>query len=438
MKCVDKTELKKYIEGKLDAARLVEIDEHLCACPECRDALSSLPSLRRAGIDLGASLLGFEDCPEYDDISAFADGALPVDQMALIRSHINSCESCFADVERIREMRSHAALREKIEVRPMAGRQYASQGFGLWKRVFAGVAGAAAIAGVAVVIGSFNTAPEKPAMMASKPPIAAKIEPAAPVAVPEPLKPKNSVVAQNQPAVTHNPVKVASNTGKVILRDGSYRVIERNGRLALSGNKETSAKTALEARVAASIEEKLRTGKIAPTKPVQMAMANVRLRGDDDYTPPPTAPKIISPSGKILLSDTPRLTWSKVDMARSYRVRVYDAQFQLVAEETTVKPAIVLSKALHRGEKYTWRVGVRFGENDSWAESAPSGFNVLSAEDYSSIQKVKRALPGSHIALGTTYESLGLYEEAQQEYRALRRANRESSLAKKMLYNCKP
>jgi hypothetical protein len=106
----------------------------------------------------------------------------------------------------------------------------------------------------------------------------------------------------------------------------------------------------------------------------------------------------------------------------------------MAAEQTTNGYSIVLPEALSRGEEYTWRVGVRFSESDSWAESAPAKFYVLSSDDYSSIQQVKTALPGSHLALGAAYESFGLYEEAQQEYRALRRSNRDSSLARRMLY----
>ena len=76
---------------------------------------------------------------------------------------------------------------------------------------------------------------------------------------------------------------------------------------------------------------------------------------------------------------------------------------------------------------------MRFGKSDSWAKSKAAVFKVLSAEDLGTIQKVKRQMPGSHLALGVAYESVGLYEEAASEYRALRRANPNSQLARNLL-----
>ena len=70
---------------------------------------------------------------------------------------------------------------------------------------------------------------------------------------------------------------------------------------------------------------------------------------------------------------------------------------------------------------------------DPWIESAAARFYVVSAEDYGLIQKVKKQLPGSHLALGVAYERCGLYEEAAQEYRALRRQNANSALARRLL-----
>ncbi|MHB9037296.1 MAG: anti-sigma factor family protein [Armatimonadota bacterium] len=433
MKCVDKRELLQFIEGKLSPKRLIEVDEHVSACNECKAALNDIASFRQAGISLGASLLSLEDCPEYDDISAYVDGTLAPDRMALMQSHVNSCELCFSDMERIREMRSHSALREKIAVSPAQNRQRAPQGFGLWKRVFVGVAGVAVVATLAVAIGSFVAAPEKPTIVASKPPVVTEVKPNSPANRHEQSKSTESIST----AKTHTPERVAQSPGassNTVLRDGKYRVIKQNGRLALANSDGRSVRTALEARIAAAIEEKLRTGRIEPAKPIQVAMAGVRMRDGEKFVPLPTAPKLLGPMNGIIMSDRPTFAWLKVELAQSYRIRIYDAQFQMVAEETTNTSSIVLPDTLRRGEDYTWRVGVRFSESDSWAESAPAKFHVLSAEDYSSIQRVKRALPGSHLALGAAYESVGLYHEAQQEYRALRRLNRDSSLARKMLY----
>ena len=135
-----------------------------------------------------------------------------------------------------------------------------------------------------------------------------------------------------------------------------------------------------------------------------------------------------------MLSDRPTCEGTAVDLVDSYRLRITDEHGNIVAEETATGSALTLTKPLRRGQVYTWRVGSKFAESDSWAESAAGRFHVLSAGDYASIQRVKHALAGSHLALGSAYERLGLTDEAAREYRALRRQNPNSQLAKELLH----
>ncbi|MGC8863974.1 MAG: hypothetical protein ACP5R5_14555, partial [Armatimonadota bacterium] len=70
--------------------------------------------------------------------------------------------------------------------------------------------------------------------------------------------------------------------------------------------------------------------------------------------------------------------------------------------------------------------------NDSWAMSRAAAFRVISAEDMAAIREVQHRLPGSRLALAVVYESIGLYSEAAQEYQAVRRANPQSPLARRL------
>jgi len=220
-----------------------------------------------------------------------------------------------------------------------------------------------------------------------------------------------------------------------VLRDGNYAVVSSKSCLTFARRDGTPLRTALEARIAASIDEKLRTGRIRLARPVYMAMATIQTRGTaGGYVPPPTAPKQIAPVGKFVLSARPTFTWSAVDLADSYRLRVYDGEGNLVAEQVTSKTTVTLDRPLPRGKVYAWRVGVRFSETDDWTQSGASRFEVISTEDYNTIERVRTKLPGSHLALGAAYESVGLYDEAAAEYRLLRRANPNSKLAAKLLH----
>jgi len=427
MNCIERTELEAFLAGKLAPERLLAVDDHVSGCAECKKLLATMP----ARADFGAALVGATDCPEYEELSGYVDKSLDASRAESIRAHANLCELCAKDLDRISELRSHAALREKVVVTPgMTGQRQRSP-FVYWKQALAAIS-LAGLVTVAVVFGNLGNQPVKNnPRIAAKPPVIERLAPPAPVG--SVIKTEKPIVARIPTAKP--PIKVAVKPITPVLRDGSYSVIRTRGNLALAKKDGTPVRSALEARIAASIDEKLRTGKIKPIKPVQMAMASIAMRDNNNgYDVPPTAPKQIAPMGKVLLSQKPTFTWQSVDLAESYRVRVYDKSGNLVIEQVVKHNSFTPAKPLARGMVYSWRVGVRFGETDQWAESAAAKFAVLSAVDYASIKRVQSKLPGSHLALGAAYESVGLYGEAAAEYRALRRANPNSKLAQKMLY----
>ncbi len=351
-----------------------------------------------------------------------------------MRAHVNMCDICARDVERILELRSQAALRGKIRVKPgMSSRR--EFGWSItWKRALAGVSMAAVIAAVALSLGRIGSAPVNPNQVASNKPNGDQIARVAPLSATNtrPNRPVPAIVA----AVPQSGGKPTGSTAPpqdTLIKDGSYRVIKQDGRLKYEKANGSSAEAVLEARIAASIEEKLRTGKVKPGKPVQMAMAGFYLRDPEQYAPPTTAPRQISPVNVVIMSATPTFTWSKVDLAQAYRLTVTDKDGNAVIDEITAGNSFTMTKPIERDLIYSWRVAVRFGETDSWATSRAANFKMLSSEDAASLQSIKHTLPGSHLALGAAYEAFGLYNDAAAQYRALLRENPHSDLARKLL-----
>lgn len=436
MNCIKRTELEQFLKGKLAADRLLAVDEHVSECADCKNALRQLNAPAQA--DFGATVMGAIDCPEYEELSAYIDESLAADRAVSVRAHANICELCARDIDRIQELRSHAALRSKVTVQPGMSRSARRSPLAYWKQALAAVS-VAGVVTLAAIFGNFGgvTVAKQPIHVASQKPA----EHQTPAAMQRVAQSKDSapIVSQPNSKPKASPTTVAANpkpatTVSPVLRDGAYSVIHKGSTLALANKDGSSVRTALEARVAASIDEKLRTGKIKPLKPVQVAMVSIHMRGNGGYEASPTAPKQIGPMEKVVLSTSPVFTWSAVNLAESYRVRVYNSAHNLVVDQIVSKNAFTPAKPLQRGQVYSWRVGVRFGETDQWAESAAVAFAVVSADDYASIKRVQSRLPGSHLALGATYESVGLYDEAANEYRALRRANPNSKLAQKLLY----
>lgn len=443
-RCVDRTELERFLEGKLGPERMLAVECHLAECSICRSEAAAAPAFKRTAAGLGAVLIGAAECPDYETLSAFVEKTLVESEGKEVAAHINSCELCAADVARIEELRSQAALRETVTVRPGMSNRRATGALDIWKRALAGVAAAAAVAAVAISLTGPDRVPGDRVIATRErtmPPSVTRPEPqpapdAGPSQVDSAPKPDTVAVAPDAPKpdapaadTKPEPVRTAS---RQIMRDGEYRLFETSDKLSLARADGSSIRTPLEARVMAAIEEKIRTGKIKPAEPVRVAM-NTELR-DSGYTPPSTAPKPESPRGDVLLTNRPTLKWSEVDLAESYRVVVTRGDGSVVCEHITNKNNITLPDGLERGHEYRWQVGVRFSESDSWANSRAATFAVVSEEGYSLIQNAKSALPGSHLALGAAYESAGLYDEAKAEYRALVKQNPHSSLAKQLLH----
>lgn len=448
MKCISENELRQFLNGNLDPERVLAVDEHLRMCADCRAALDRAPAFARAGIGFGEALLGVDDCPEYEELSAFVDGQLPGDGAKRMRAHLNSCELCALDVARIRELRSHASMRDTVLVQPGMSVQTRRVGFFTWRRMFAAVPLAAAVAAVAIGFGYFGHAPKHPGtQIAQNPPTHAPAKPLShspnvkdtpvptpPVAVPDD-KGASTVATNPGPAnVTDSGVRPAKRTTTkptytVALKDGKYQVIEDHGKLRLVG---PDGKTVRDlGSVAAAVDQKLSTGRIEKSE--QMVVAWNTLTRGGEYVPPPTAPVQRSPIGKILTTDKPTLTWTPVDMAEAYHVIIADKEGNRVVDEVVRGTSFTVRQPLPRGEIYLWQVGVRFTEGDAWTNSGAARFKVLSQDAYNSIEQIKSEMPGSHLALGAAYESCGLYDEARIEYKALRAQNPNSPLAQKLL-----
>lgn len=423
------SELEQFLKGKLPAGRLLEVDEHISECTECKAALDSIQSRKSAALGLGQMLLGVKDCPEYEQLSAYVDRELNAQESKAIEAHVNLCELCSRDVSRIAELRSHALLRKPVVLKPGVTVTQAPAGRPVWVRVLAGL-GAVGVAAVAVF--SFNALIKQ---VGQKPTVAKAHAVAKPdthqqiAHVPVKVHPKPEVNIACKPVlpIRNNIHKPAPKTGPVYaLKDGKYRVIEQNGRMILA-NTSGKPRTALEAKIAAAINQKLKAGRVKISDPVYVAMnvaENTVVRGTADLT---GAPRLIGRQNEVILTDSPVLKWHKVDMAESYRVRVYGKNNAKIFEQITDKTSIQVP-ALPRGGVYKWQVSSRASESSNWEDSIALRFGVISSQGVDLIRKAK----GSHIALGAVYESLGLAADSHREYALARSASCDSRLTGKL------
>jgi len=145
----------------------------------------------------------------------------------------------------------------------------------------------------------------------------------------------------------------------------------------------------------------------------------------------------IEPVGKVLLTERPTFRWSKLAGATGYLVEVYDSKFNIVAtSERLTSNSWAVPRPLQRGRVYSWQVKAIKGGEEIKAPSPPARqakFRVLDQAKAIELVQARQAYPSSHLALGLLYARAGLVEEAEEEFRALEKANPESEIVRKLL-----
>lgn len=148
---------------------------------------------------------------------------------------------------------------------------------------------------------------------------------------------------------------------------------------------------------------------------------------------------VTAPVGKVLLTDRPTFRWSALPNAMRYAVEIYDEQFNLVtASPSLTTTSWTVSQALKRGALYAWQVKASKDGQEITAPRPPAPqakFRVLAQAKANEIAQAQRSADRSHLMLGLLYAEAGLLDEAEQEFRALEKANPTSPIARRLLTN---
>ncbi|MGQ9456256.1 MAG: anti-sigma factor family protein [Armatimonadota bacterium] len=431
MECLEDKELEQYITGRASSKDLISIDQHLQTCVCCSERLRKLLAERRALVSFIARVTGIQECPDYNTLSAFLDGKLTEAEARQIRSHLNSCSLCFRDIKQMQLMRAQAEIRGPVAVQPTTAETIGLCLTKIWKPLAVTATLTAAVLAIGLITWTRVTlkpvtTPTETAQTSEHRIEHKRIEHEKDKLLTEAAQSQKQVTAQNTDTQPREPYSKYT----VLLEEGNYRLIKRDGKYALVRRDGSPPRNYLETRIAQLVVEKLRTGKIQSGRSNLVALRTLHLRGPDNFVPPPTAPKLLKPTGSIVVEERPLFAWSKVNMAESYRLVVTDTSgktiYEAITTNTWLKPGI----AFKRGETYLWRVGARFSESENWSNSVTGIFRILSSSDLSLIRSTKRLMPGSHLALAVVYESLGLTSEAANEYRLLSAKHADSPVAR--------
>ncbi len=146
---------------------------------------------------------------------------------------------------------------------------------------------------------------------------------------------------------------------------------------------------------------------------------------------------VIEPIKLATFSDRPTFRWSQLAGATAYVVEIYNEEFDLVITSPQVtEHQWRIPQSLKRGGIYAWQVkAIKDGqESISPQPPAPQAkFRVLDEVNAKELARARRAYASSHLTLGLLYAKGGLLDEAEQEFRALQKANPDSAIADRLL-----
>lgn len=411
--------LERYCERRLEPQELLALDDHLASCTACRERLREVKPGRASLLALRASLQTAQAVPDHlqqEQLVAYAEGQLDEVERELAENHLESCAQCTAQAQQLRD-----SAGQRVHIFPVSASQ--SSPPRLWIRLVAAwgrllsvpqslrvaaVVVMTAVLVIAVVLW-LRSRTDRQEVVGHPP-------------APQP-SPQPSVTPppDPQPETPATILEALNDGGEQITLDarGNFTGLE-----SLSPADQQRVKTALI------------TGKVQTPRTLRelndSSAPSMGKPGGSAFT-------LLSPVGRIIASDRPTFRWRPLSGAIGYQVTITDPEAGY--KEVATSPELqgtkwTVDRRFERGRIYNWQVIARTnsGEVKAPALDAPEAkFKVLEQAKADEVARAKRAYAGRHLMLGLVYAQAGLLDEAEHEFEALVRANRQSPVAKDLL-----
>ena len=372
----DSDVLRAFRQHRLAGAAVAEVARHVGQCGQCAKAEAS------AGRTALEALAGPEPHLSDEELDVLVDqrGSHP---------HLEICAMCRAEVEDLRRFEWSGGLQPAESSRPANAGRYT------W--LIAATIAFAVVALSTIALLLRRTTPNAVPMTVSNPPA-----PAAPAAV---TPPAPRVVAS-----------LVDGAGRIALREDG----------TIAGVALGSPRDAEEARAALS-------GR-AISIPTFIAAMPGAVRGGAASADPLRA---VAPFRSAVMEPRPRFSWTPVRGARSYRVAVFDADYEEIARsEALTRTSWTPPKPLPAGVALSWHVVADTGADEissAGSDRAEAVFRVLTPKEAAEVEQGVAGYRDSHLMRGLLYSRRGLLHDAEREFRALAQQNPDSPIARALL-----
>jgi hypothetical protein len=436
-------ELEQYRRRTLSPATFLAVHRHIATCPRC--ANESVPQqLERDFEELRAALLPETDPAPYHlsaaEVAAYSQGELDEIDLEIAESHLVTCTQCRDELQMravARANRPSAPAMGPDQVLPVLSRgfQFPFRWLDGWRswRVATAVCSVAILSLLAMFL--FRAKNDErsgptvgPAIANSQQDSVSTINRAEAVGDQRaPENPPNSA-GESHPAPAAGEGALAARQLVVSLKDGEQPI-------TLDNRGELAGLEQLPAHVQQAVKVALQAGRVErPPIIAQLAGRPSTLLSQSDNGLPF---QLINPVAQVVESERPTFSWSTLEGAGTYTVTVTDADLNEVAASPPLAATEWrITKSLRPGAIYSWQVTAL---KDGQAITSPvlpaqqAKFKVVDRETLEMVLQAKRSYHGSHLAAGVLYAEAGLLTKAEQELRALVRANPRDHTAREIL-----
>jgi hypothetical protein len=436
-------ELEQYRRRTLSPASFLAVHRHVVTCPRCAEQ-SAPQQLARDFEELRAALLPATDPAPYHlsatEVAAYSRGELDEIDLEIAESHLVTCAQCRDELQ----MRAVAPANRPRAQAPRADKVLPvfSRGFQFPFRWLEGsrswrVAAVVCSVAILILLAMFlfraktdeRSGPTVRPETANSPQDSGSANNRADALRDQRARengPNNAGESHSAPTADEGTLTAAQLV--VALNDGGQRItMDNRGELA--------GLERLPAHVQQGVKAALQAGRVErPPIIAQLAGRPSTLLSQSDSGLPF---QLINPVGQVVESERPTFSWSTLEGARSYTVTVTDADLNEVAASPPLAATEWrMTKSLRPGAIYSWQVTAL---KDRQAITSPvlpaqqAKFKVVDRETLEMLRQAKRSYQGSHLAVGVLYAEAGMLTEAEQELRALVRANPRDRRAREIL-----
>ena len=416
-------QIARYLGRRTPPEQLLQEDDHISQCAECRKRLASACDMRSALHRTDYRRLGFasdtssahgevasEDenradlssaprtpvlGPEhiaYEQLEAFVDGTASHAEREVVRAHLEFCSACADELRDLNAFKAELIASKGKHDRD-AGGWWAAFG-ALAAPLFTPSRAALALAISALIVLVVALERKRSAFPPSVP--SARTTKASPTG---PTTPAAQTLTASSSSIARAINALPPDEQRGVLEAISQRIIKPPDILAgLQGHPET-------------------------------------LLGE---SPPGARFEVLEPLAEVVSDVRPVFRWQPFAGAASYSVAIFDPTLNPVQSSpplrgTQWKP----TRPLKRGQVFQWQATAVMIDGRSITSPRPPSpgakFRVLDQAKAEEFEQFRKAHPEVHLVLGILYAQAGLFEDAEGELRRIRQGGPDYELAQQLL-----